>query len=236
MPTEPTADGPRGASRVLLLRHGRTSWNATARFQGQADIPLDDLGLEQAQLSARALADVGIDLIWSSDLSRAHQTAQAVADLRQLPIRTDPAFREIHVGSWQGLTLADLREVDPEAAARYARGEDVRRSATGEDTAEVGERVARRLTEVIAEAPDDSTVLVGTHGLAAKAGALTFLEVPFELWSRFDTLTNCHWIDLRRTRRGLWRVQAWNRGPDNFPDGESVVRGTDEAKAADAGV
>lgn len=223
-----------GASRVLLLRHGRTSWNATARFQGQVDIPLDELGQEQARLSARVLAEEPIDLIWSSDLSRAHQTAQAVADLLAMPIRTDRAFREIHVGSWEGMTLEDLRTVEPEAAARYVQDVDVRRSETGETTVEVGERVAARLRQVITEAADDSTLLIGTHGLAAKTGALTFLGVPATLWDRFESLSNCHWIDLRRTRLGRWRAHAWNAGPDHFPEGELVVR-SQGRPAAEAG-
>ncbi len=214
----------KGAKQVILLRHGRTEWNAAARLQGQADIPLDALGVQQAELAAEVLSRRTITEIWASDLSRARVTAQAVAERVGLQVRTDPAFREIHVGQWQGLTLTELHDREPDLADRYAAGEDVRRSSTGETTGEVGDRVAARLKQVIATAADDATVLVGMHGLAAKTGALTFVGVPHSLWDRFDGLTNCHWIELRRTHQGDWRIHAWNVGPDNFLDGEQPIR------------
>lgn len=217
-------DAEHGATQLILLRHGRTEWNATGRLQGHADIPLDALGLEQAELAADVLGRRTITEIWSSDLDRARATAQAVADRVELPVRTDPAFREIHVGDWQGLTLTELHEQEPDLADRYASGEDVRRSSTGETVGEVGDRVAARLETVVAAAAAGATVLVGIHGLAGKSGALTFVGLPQSLWDRFDSLTNCHWIELRRTHLDTWRIHAWNVGPDLFVDGEQQIR------------
>jgi len=213
-----------GAARLILLRHGRTEWNAAGRFQGQADIPLDELGREQARLAAVALGAEQIDQAWSSDLSRAYETARTVAELHGLPVRTDPALREIHVGTWEGLTSDEVAEIDPAYGQRYASGEDVRRSATGETTVEVGVRVAAKLAEISVGAADGATVLIGIHGLAALSGALTLLGFPYEAWSRFASLSNCHWIDLRRGPTGAWRQHAWNVGPYGFVDGEQVVR------------
>lgn len=214
-------------SRLILLRHGRTEWNATARFQGQADIPLDELGREQARLAGEALATTSIDEFWSSDLSRAHDTARAVAEPRGMTVRADPAFREIHVGSWEGLTAAEVSRIDPEFGVRYARGEDVRRSETGETTTEVGDRVAAKLRELV-EVSEAATVLVGIHGLAAMSGALTFLEFPRASWLSFAPLINCHWIDLRRGPGGDWRIHGWNVGPDGLVDGEQQVRSAEQ--------
>lgn len=217
-----------GASRLILLRHGRTEWNATGRFQGQADISLDSLGREQARLAGLALRDAPISEVWSSDLSRAHETARAVAAHHDLPVRTDRALREIHVGTWEGLTSAQVAELDPTYGQRYASGEDVRRSATGETTREVGDRVAAKLGEIAAGSADGATVLIGIHGLAALSGSLTLLGFPYEAWFRFASLTNCHWIDLRRGPTGAWRQHAWNVGPEGFVDGEVAVRSTEQ--------
>lgn len=217
-----------GATRLILLRHGRTEWNATGRFQGQTDIPLDELGREQARLAAISLASEQIDEVWASDLSRAHDTARTVAEVYGLPVRTDPALREINCGSWEGLTAVQVAELDPAYGERYATGEDVRRSATGETTVEVGDRVAAKLAEIAAGAADGSTVLVGIHGQAALTGALTLLGFPYEAWIRFASLNNCHWIDLRHGPTGAWRQHSWNVGPAGFVDGERKVRPTEQ--------
>jgi len=213
-----------GAARLLLLRHGRTAWNATGRFQGHADIPLDDLGLAQAGVAAEALRPVRIDEVWASDLARARETARIAVDGRGLPVRTDPALREIHVGEWEGLTAAEVVARDPDFGRRYLAGEDVRRSATGETTSEVGHRVAAALRTITERAADDATVLVGTHGIAAMTGALAFLGLDHGQWLRFASLTNCHWIDLRRSADRPWRIHGWNVGPQGLVDGERMVR------------
>ena len=141
------------AARIIVWRHGRTSWNVVNRFQGQADIDLDDVGREQAARAARVLAGLQPAVLWSSDLSRARHTAAALADLTGLPVTTDVRLREIHVGSWEGLLGEEVDRVDPEASRRLHAGEDVRRSATGETPSEVGVRVAAALRDLAEAAP-----------------------------------------------------------------------------------
>ncbi|MGD7708149.1 histidine phosphatase family protein [Microlunatus sp. Y2014] len=222
--TDPRPDSRTGATRFILLRHGRTAWNAAGRFQGQADIPLDDVGEQQAQAAADVLVDERIDTIWASDLVRAHATALAVGERHGLPVRTDRQLREIHVGSWEGMTSAEVAELDPSYGERYARGEDVRRSPTGETSSEVGTRVAARLREIAAAEPSGSTVLVGIHGHAAYAGSAALLGMPYEQWKLLGPLSNCHWVDLQRGPSGAWRIAGWNVGPTGMPDGERPVR------------
>jgi broad specificity phosphatase PhoE len=130
------------AARLVLWRHGQTEWNVDNRFQGQADIPLDALGREQARLTAPVLAALGPTALFASDLSRTYETAQALAAVTGLAILTDKRLREIHVGSWEGLTGAEVDVADPELSRRLRAGEDVRRSETGERRRPAGRRFA----------------------------------------------------------------------------------------------
>jgi glucosyl-3-phosphoglycerate phosphatase len=199
------------AGQLIVLRHGRTTWNATGRFQGQADVPLDETGVAQAALAARVLAELAPSAIVASDLVRATQTAAALADLTGLPVRLDPRLREVHVGSWQGLTAEAVLEVDPDLGARYLRGEDVRRSATGETIGEVADRVAEALAEVAQVAEDGSTVVVVMHGLAARVGVCRLVGLPSETWKLLGGMHNCGWTTLERHRFGdFWRIADYN--------------------------
>jgi probable phosphoglycerate mutase len=199
------------ADRLVLWRHGRTEWNVTGRFQGQADIGLDSLGRSQAVQAARVLVDFAPVALYSSDLSRAYHTAAPLAELVNLPIQTDKRLREIHVGSWEGLLGSEIREQNPDLAERLRRGEDVRRSPTGESPREVAERMAEALGEIAEGAPEGSTVIVVTHGLAARVGSCRFVGLPFEHWRLMGGLANCAWISLDRHRsKAYWRIEAYN--------------------------
>ena len=199
------------AARIIVWRHGRTEWNFTGRFQGQADIGLDPLGVRQAAHAAPVLAALDPVRIVASDLSRARSTAQALADVTGLPVETDERLREIHVGTWEGLTNDEVRLIDPDSAAKYEQGIDVRRSPTGETVAEVGDRVAEALAVYGSAAPDGSTIVVAMHGLAARVGVCRLVGLPPETWFRFAGLHNCAWITVERHRTGAyWRVADYN--------------------------
>ena len=90
--------------RIVFWRHGRTEWNAQRRFQGQSDIPLDNVGLGQASEAAKLLADLQPSRIISSDLVRASRTAQALSELTNIEVATFEGLRETHAGTWEGLT------------------------------------------------------------------------------------------------------------------------------------
>lgn len=101
-------------TRLYLVRHGQSAGNAEGRFGGHGPTPLSSLGEEQARITAKLLAKEGIQAIYSSDLSRAVQTAQPLADLLDLPIVSTPAFRERHVGVLEGLTFDESRVAHPQ--------------------------------------------------------------------------------------------------------------------------
>jgi len=95
---------------IYMVRHGETPWNIEGRYQGHLDPPLTKKGLQQAQTTASQLAPLGFDAIYSSDLARARQTAEALAAATDLPIQFDPRLREIHQGEWQGVLIGDIRQ------------------------------------------------------------------------------------------------------------------------------
>lgn len=146
------------------MRHGRTAWNAARRFQGQSDIPLSEEGRAQAAATALALARDPISTIVSSDLSRAYETACAIAAHHALDVRSDPRLREFRFGEWEGLTWDEIVVRHPAAAEMAFSSVREYAPTGGERFPEVRERVAGVLAEL--DEHDGAVVLV-TH-----AGAL----------------------------------------------------------------
>ena len=135
--------------RVVLLRHGRTAWNAERRFQGQADPPLDEVGRAQAYEVAALIAALRPGLLVSSDAIRAMQTAEVVAEASALPVVKEPRLRERNLGHWEGLTREDVAERYPDEYADWMAGMDVSRRG-GETREEVAARAERRLRRAAA--------------------------------------------------------------------------------------
>lgn len=113
--------------RIILWRHGQTSWNVERRFQGTTDVELTETGLGQARRAARLLASLGPDAIVSSDLQRAANTAAELATLTGLDIVREEGLRETYAGVWQGLTHDEIIARYGEQYAAWKRGEAVRR-------------------------------------------------------------------------------------------------------------
>jgi broad specificity phosphatase PhoE len=142
---------------ILLARHGETDWNREGRFQGWADPPLNDAGRAQARELADRLRDSPFDAVYSSDLRRAHETADIVAAPHDVPVVTDPGLREIDVGSWSGLTRGEIEERFP--------GTDHHDGESRED------HLARVLAAVerIARAHVGERILIVSHGGSLRA-------------------------------------------------------------------
>ena len=196
--------------RVLLLRHGRTEWNATGRFQGQLDSPLDFIGKAQAMGAAVAVAPLEPDGVVTSDLSRAFDTAAAVGAEAGVDVVPDPRLREIDLGSWQGLTRAEARQRYPDEYAGWQAGSDSRRGG-GETYAEVGERATACVVEWLERLGPGSTLVAVTHGGTARAAIGTLLGLPPDTWWRLAPLGNCRWSLLGDIGRG-WRLEEHNAG------------------------
>lgn len=102
-----------GATLVCLVRHGATDWNEAGRLHGHTDIPLNETGVRQAEAVARRLAQERWTALWTSDLRRAHRTAELIGQAIGLVPRVSVALRERHLGDLEGLTFAELRERFP---------------------------------------------------------------------------------------------------------------------------
>lgn len=149
--------------RFTLIRHGRTTWNVDGRWQGHANVGLNDEGLRQAEQLAAAFADTDATAIYSSDLSRARQTAEAIAYRANLPLLLDQRLREIDMGDWQGMNGSEVELWDgARLAAVRAGGIDVPRPG-GESQRQVAERAIALLNDVLQARPDEHVLLV-SHG------------------------------------------------------------------------
>ena len=199
-------------TRLIIWRHGNTDWNAGNRVQGQTDVPLNDLGRQQAVDAAELLLRLRPAMIVASDLRRAADTAAALAALAGLPVRYDERLRERYFGPWQGLTMAEVKRTRPEEHARWQAGADVVGGAV-ETLDDLGKRVAEALQTAADLAPPGGTVVVATHGAAARQGIGHLLGWPQEQLRTLRALQNCHWVELTHDSERGWQVAAYNVGP-----------------------
>ena len=197
--------------RVLLLRHGQTSWNAQDRFQGQTDVDLDEVGRVQATRAARLLARLHPDRLVSSDLRRARDTAGPLAELTGLPLAVDARLRETYAGSWQGMTAAEIDAAHGPKREAWRSGQDVRPGGDGELRYEVGNRVAAAIREHAARLSVGQLLVAVSHGGAVSSGLQTLLGVPRASWPVVSGLNNCHW-SLLREHGDRWVLEEHNAG------------------------
>ena len=219
--------------RVLLLRHGRTAWNAQRRFQGQADPPLDDVGLAQAYEAAAIVAAMRPGMLVSSDLRRAHQTAEIVGAVAGLPVIADAGFRERGLGHWEGLTRDEVEQRYPAEFATWLAGADV-----DERGGEPREAVAVRALAAFEALPATQLTVVVTHSATAMALTNALLGIP-QTVHPLGPLANCHWTELFAEPRGdaapVWRVRGHNLGaPGTVVPAPLHDDSADDAADADA--
>ena len=207
-----TADGPVGNRRLVLVRHGRTAWNAERRFQGHADVELDEVGHAEAAATATHLASFAPSVLWSSDLARARQTAVYVEKETGLVARLDPRLREFDVGERTGLAF-------DEAALRFpAQHADLLAGRLGpvpgaETPDDVLARMMPAYDELWAGLAPGATAVVVTHGGCLRLAAATLLGWPPAVGESLRGLDNAAIAVLEESPTGL-RLRAWNVPPD----------------------
>jgi broad specificity phosphatase PhoE len=218
MPGDPSPE----LVKLVLWRHGQTTFNAERRFQGQSDVPLNATGLEQAAEAAPYLAALRPDAIFSSDLSRAASTAAALAQLTGLPVQLEKDLRERGGGSWEGLTSTEIREQYPAEYADWAPPD-------GEPAEAVADRAEAALRRIADSLPGGGLAVVVGHGGCLGFGAARLLGLGDELRA-LGPFGNCRWSVLSR-RMGKWRLLEHNAGVlpepvlevEAVPDAEPVL-------------
>jgi probable phosphoglycerate mutase len=150
-------------TRLIAVRHGETAWNVQTRLQGQLDVPLNERGRVQARHAAAALLHEAPDALYSSDLGRARETAQALAALTGLPLHEDAGLRERHFGIWQGHTYAEVEAGWPELSELWRKRDPSFGPPEGETLQGFFERCVATLTR-LAQAHPGQTVVLVAHG------------------------------------------------------------------------
>lgn len=211
-------------SRLVLVRHGETDFNAEGRMQGHLDSRLTGQGLEQIRRAAPVLAGYDPARLISSDLVRAARTAERVGEVCELPVKLDPRLRETHLGEWQGLTMAEVEDGWPGLAAMW-RSDPEWAPPGGESRVDVAARVTPLVDELIAEMTDEmpraaasvaETVLLFTHGGLIASLSCALMRLPPQTWTAFAGPENARWTVLRR-RLGGWRLVGHNLGSEPLP-------------------
>jgi probable phosphoglycerate mutase len=197
-------------TRLIVWRHGNTDWNAADRVQGQSDSLLNARGRDQAAAAAAVLAGVRPAAIVSSDLSRAADTAAALAALTGLPVEHDVRLRERYYGVWQGMTLDEIAAGYPSEHAAWRAG-DPAPGCEVETLDDLGKRVASALQD-LADAHPGATVVAVSHGGAARQGCGHLLGWPQQVLRSVRGLANCHWTELGHDAVRGWQLRSYNVG------------------------
>jgi phosphoserine phosphatase len=207
-PALPRAGG-RG-TRIILIRHGQTAWNAGAgeeRFRGRTDLPLDGRGQSQARAVAERLKDEPIDALYTSPLLRARQTIAPLVDALGLPVQPHDGLFDIHYGSFQGLTHAEAAMTYPDLYALWRTAPGRVRFPRGESLADVRTRLLAVLDELTAHHPGQTVALVG-HQMVNKVLACTLLGLDLDQIGLIQQDTAG--LDVFEQVDGAWHTLALN--------------------------
>jgi probable phosphoglycerate mutase len=200
---------------LVLLRHGRTSWNHIGRAQGHADVGLDDHGHAQAADAASSLAALSPSALWTSDLARARQTAGHLERATGLEAKADERLREFDVGARQGMGTAEFAAAFPDAFAAWRRGEEMARVPGSETAEQVAARMVPALQECRGALSAGETGVVVTHGACLKVALCGLLGWPQELATTLRVVDNCGWVVLTEVEDGgRLRLVSYNGRAD----------------------
>ena len=188
------------ATRIIAVRHGETAWNVDTRIQGHLDIALNDTGHWQARQVARALADEPLAAVYTSDLQRAHATAQAIAQASGAPLVAEPGLRERSFGELEGRTFAEIEADLPEPARRWRQRDPHFAPTGGETLVQLRERIAATTHRLAAQHTEQLIVLVAHGGV---------LDMLYRLATGLDLQAPRTWLVTNASiNRLLWTPQG----------------------------
>ena len=162
-------------TRIILVRHGETEWNAGEIFRGRRDVRLNEIGKEQAQLLGTRLDDTAVEAVYSSPLRRAVDTAESIAGHHGLHVRVDERLVDIDYGDWEGLTRPEVEERHAEAHERWLKEPHLVTLPGGESLHVVRERTAKSIDDILSE--HSGTVVLVSHRVVAKILVCAMLAI-----------------------------------------------------------
>jgi 2,3-bisphosphoglycerate-dependent phosphoglycerate mutase len=195
------------STTFIVVRHGETEWNKIGIQQGHLNSPLTALGIKQAKAMGEGLQSFPIDLIFSSDLGRATETAAIISKIIGKPFTTDIRLRERHLGIMQGLTQAQFAQKYPEDAARFKSHDPDYAFPTGESARQRYTRCVACLEDFALRFPG-KTILIVAHGGVLMSFIHRALNIPLDAkrtYSLFNASINVFTIDQDKS----WRLDIW---------------------------
>jgi probable phosphoglycerate mutase len=206
------------ARRLVLWRHGQTVWNAENRHQGQIDIPLNDVGREQARHAAQTLLAMKPTHVIASDLERALETGRILSELAGINLTVDERLRETFAGEWQGMTRDEIIAKYPADYAAWGGDSEIRPGG-GETRWEVSDRVVEAIESALLDIPAGGTLVVASHGGALRSALGRLLGLDPRQWTILGVLANAQWSVLTELDENMpklpdlkWRLQEYNAG------------------------
>lgn len=198
--------------QLILTRHGQTDWNLEHRTQGRTDIPLNDMGKMQAQCLAQRLRKRKIDVIYTSPLLRARQTAQIVADACGAVVVPEDALLERQFGIWEGMCFADIVQQYPEDLDIWEHGPDVHLIEGAEKLDDMLERAQMFYSQIKRKHKQEDTLLLVSHSITVRLMIADLIGLPIKYIHNLY-LDNCSYTvmdcsDMEKSRRN--RLLALN--------------------------
>lgn len=194
--------------RIIFVRHGETEWNVTLQYQGQAKVPLNARGREQALRTGERLRRIKAAALYSSDIARAWETAQIIGPMLGLEPQAMPELREIDVGEWEGLTPEELYRRFPDHMREYERDPARTVRKGGESYAQLQERALIALHSIYDTHKSDETIIAVSHGGTIRALLCHVIGLDLAHFGRM-WLDNGSLTELRYGTHG-WRLIRLN--------------------------
>lgn len=170
-------------TKLILIRHGRTLWNSSGKFQGQSDVQLSSEGIEQAQKLAKNFPVNHIDKVYSSNLTRAFATGKIIAEKFNVPIEIDKRLCEISFGDWEGMTYDEIHEKWPNEIETMFSSPDVLTMPNGESFFDVQQRGIEALWDIVNKHPNE-TIAITAHGGILRTLLAYTLHMPLRyIWT-----------------------------------------------------
>ncbi|WP_058485435.1 histidine phosphatase family protein [Defluviitalea phaphyphila] len=170
--------------KLYLIRHGETEWNLKHKYQGSTDVPLNDIGKKQALAIANRMEKYEIDAIYSSDLSRAYETANCIGNIKKLKVKVLPQLREINFGEWEGYTSSELKKIYGEEYKKFLL-EPHKYTFPGEGSLKAVQMRLKEAIKIITSEHSSGNFIIVSHGAALKILIMTLLNIDLSLYRKF---------------------------------------------------